>query len=478
MDEHSDLSSELQDRLEAYRQSDSTSTLQVSTDEAYIGDTITIDGTDLPANESLDVVWHSAEGFWGVLEGNEIIGPQYRSRRDRIATISTDSDGGFSETWEIPEDYGGEHVLKVQTDGEETVAEATIVITPWFEINRESAPLGETFRITAHGLGPNYITSNYQLTWDNTMVGFVTGTMNRGKATAKIRAVGPVGDHVVQVWRNFHGTPFLQNNTQSPFGPVAGGRQSAWTVEVTEPESDGPVATMDELVDEQPLAAHLIDPDVETDAELHITPTSGQAGTIATIEGTGFPAETRVDLVWHTHEGHHIQGTGLSPEPVSDALPTVTTYDDGTFSTDVTIPSDVGSTRPITADVDGHTVASTGFMMQPDIVQMSPTSGPIGTDIAFEFRGIGWTMADTAYFFVYDNQRVGYICGSDNDDGVARTILKAAGEPGHHFIDVYPGIFKTKEDKPDFTLKPHLSYLDNHPVRPLPAFHFRFEVTE
>ncbi|MFT4891954.1 MAG: hypothetical protein ACI9YT_002892, partial [Halobacteriales archaeon] len=33
-------------------------------------------------------------------------------------------------------------------------------------------------------------------------------------------------------------------------------------------------------------------------------------------------------------------------------------------------------------------------------------------------------------------------------------------------------------DELDFGIRPHLSYLDNHPVRPLPALHLAFEITE
>lgn len=478
MGNESGISSDLERKFEKRKQPDHTGTLVLSDEECYVGDTITLEGRNLPENSPLTVVWHSAVGHWGILKGNEVVGPQFQQHSRRLTTVTTDESGSLTEELEIPEDYGGEHKLQLQTTGEETVAEATLMIVPWFELENTTAPLGETFTITGYGIGPNYLTNNYQITWDNTMVGFMTGTKNRGTATAEIRAVGPVGDHVIQVWRNFHGTPFLQNNTQSPFGPVAGGRQTVWTVEVTEQESELPTSWMDDLRDESPLNSHLIKPDVESDAKLSITPNAGQPGTSAFIQGSNFPSETDVTLVWYTHEGHHIKGSGVSPEPRPDQLPNVTTDEDGNFQTEITIPSDVGSTRPITANIDGKIVASTGFMMQPEIKKMSPTEGPVGTDIEFEFRGLGWTMADTAYFFVYDNQRVGYVCGSDNDEGVVRTVLQAAGEPGTHFIDVYPGFFKMQEEKPDFTLKPHLSYRHNHALRQLPSFHFTFEVTE
>lgn len=482
MDWESGVSTDLENRLDKHREVDHTGTLVLSENEGFVGDTIEFKGRNLSPNTKYNIMWHSSVGKWGVLKGNEVIGPQYQPRTDRIMSASTDEDGRFEEEWEIPEDYGGEHRIEVQTTDGETQAESEFTISPWFELERTSAALGETFTVIGHGLGTNFLQSNYQVTWDNGMVGFMTGVLNRGLATAEIRAVGPIGEHPLQVWRNFRGVPFLQNNTQSPFGPVGGGRQSTWTVEVTEPdpETEMQTAWVDSMWDESPLAVHFPDLDEDTDAELGITPTSGQPGTDAFIQGRNFPPDTSVDLIWHTHEGHRIEGVPITPERMPEVLPTVTTDEDGTFEVEITIPRDIGATRPITAEVNGRSVAVTGFMMQPKVEGISPTSGPVGTDIKIEMSGIGWPIYENAYHFVYDNRPIGYICGLDldDDDGIVRTVLQAAGEPGHHFIDVYPGLFDMRDDKPNFVLKPHLSHANNHPVRPLPALHFTFEVTE
>jgi hypothetical protein len=473
-----DLSPELKEQLNERRmkQTQSMGTLVLSEEEGYVGDTITFKGRNLPANQQLDLVWKTSDGKWGVLKGNEVVGAQYQPRTTRIATVRTDDDGQFTEDWEVFEDYGGEHVVELQSRDGETLARAAYTITPWFEIDRTTAQLGDSFMITGYGLGPNVVQNNYQIAWDNGMVGFITGVMNRGTATAEIRAVGPVGEHVIQVWRNYRGVPFLQNNTQSPFGPVSDGREYAWTVEVTEPETPPATVWMDQLMNEAPLPVHLPDPDVESEAELEISPQSGQPGADAIVTGRNFPADTTVDLVWHTHEGHRVKGIPITPEPVEGVFPTVETDENGRFQIDVTIPPDIGATRPITAEIDGRSVAVAGFMMQPKVMNISPTEGPVGTEIDIEISGVGWPTYENAYYFVYDNKPLGYICGLEAK--INRTVLQATGEPGYHFIDVYPSFFDVQEDEPDFELKPHLSYLDNHPVRPLPGIHFAFEVTE
>jgi len=460
-------------------------TLVLSEDESYVGDTITIKGRNLPANERFELVWESVQGKWGVVEAHEIKGTQFRPIEETILTVETDGDGAFDREWTIKQDYGGSHEIAIPADDGETIAAAELEVLPWFELEETTAQLGESFTLRGYGLGPDVMRNNYQVSWDNGNVGFVTGVMNRGTATAEIRAA-ETGEHVIQVWRNYRGIPYLLNNTQSPFGTVGSGRQNVWTVEVLEPDDPPETAWMDALFDEQPIDIHYPPLDEDTAAELSITPQCGQPGTEATITGTGFPADARVDLVWYRHEGHDPRGTDSTPSPKisarpkPDVLPTVRTDASGEFSTDVEIPRDVGSTRPITARVRGREVAVTGFMLQPKIERFEPKSGPVGTPIEIELSGVGWTNYENAPILVYDNDPLGYFCGTGGDDetGTVNPVIRAAGDPGYHFIDIYPALFWVEEDLPDFELKPHLSYLDNHPMRPLPAMHFAFEVTE
>jgi hypothetical protein len=460
-------------------------TLVLSDDDGYVGDTVTIQGRNLPVNEQYDLRWRSVNGEWGVLRAHEIVGPQYRPRTDTICTVETDDSGGFDESYTIPQDYGGDHTIELVDDEGERVASAELEVIPHFELQDDTAALGESFVITGYGIGPDIMVNNYPVVWDNGYVGFMTGVQNRGTATAEIRAVGPPGTHVLQVWRSHLGIPFLQNNTQSPYGKVADGRKRTWTVEVTEPEDPPETAWVDPLLEEQPIPLHYPDIEADTDASLDITPQCGQAGTTAIISGSGFPPGEAVNLIWYRHDGHEPQGKKQPPdhsiwaERHPDVLPTVTTDSDGEFRVEIEIPVDVGSTRPITAEVGGQEVAVTGFMMQPSIETFEPTSGPVGTEIEIELSGVGWTMYETTPMFVYDNDMLGYSCAlSGPQRNKLRTVLRASGQPGYHFIDVYPAIFTAEEDDPDFQLKPHLSYLDNHPVRPLPACHFTFEVTE
>ncbi|MFQ3294630.1 MAG: hypothetical protein ACI8VE_001707, partial [Natrialbaceae archaeon] len=480
MDEDSTLSSDLQERLDnAGQLAKSAGDLFVSDQEGYVGDEITLMGRNFPADEQYDLTWHTVDGRWGVLQGYQITGTQYQPREVTIGTVQTNDDGRFDTAWTVPEDFGGAHRIEIMS-GDEPVARTEIEITPWFELERTEAQLGESIILRGYGLGPEVTHSNFQVSWDNGFLGFMTGVQNRGTATAAIRATGPPGEHVIQLWRNYRGVPFVANNTQSPLGSVGGDRQNAWTVTVTPPDSPPETAWVDELVDENPMEVHLLDLDADTDAELSITPQCGQAGTDAVITGQNFPAKETVDLLWYQHVGDGIRGINVTPQPRPEVLPTVTTDADGHFQIEVEIPPAEGSTRPIVAEVGGRSVAQTGFMMHPSVETFEPTSGPVGTEIEIELSGIGWTAYESAPYFVYDNKPLGYACGASEDlrSPTVRTVLTASGEPGYHFIDVYPTIFEMDDDEPEFEIRPHLSYLDNHPVRPLSAAHLTFEITE
>ena len=77
---------------------------------------------------------------------------------------------------------------------------------------------------------------------------------------------------------------------------------------------------------------------------------------------------------------------------------------------------------------------------------------------------------------VYDNNYIGYACAF-NSQGDVEIFIKATGAPGWHFIDLYPGIYKGQETRPNNFRIPQLTYADDHPGEDLPAFHFAFEVT-
>ena len=113
---------------------------------------------------------------------------------------------------------------------------------------------------------------------------------------------------------------------------------------------------------------------------------------------------------------------------------------------------------------------------QADGIAGDVTSGPVGTTFTIHLKGGGWTETANIFHVVYDNSYTGYACAF-NSNGDIEIFMKATGAPGMHFIDLYPGIFKGTETRPNNFRIPQLTYADDHPGEDLPAFHFAFEVT-
>jgi hypothetical protein len=55
--------------------------------------------------------------------------------------------------------------------------------------------------------------------------------------------------------------------------------------------------------------------------------------------------------------------------------------------------------------------------------------------------------------------------------------LLATGDPGWHFIDLYPAIYRGDERARNFLI-PQLTYAADHLGEDLPSFRYAFEVTD
>ena len=125
---------------------------------------------------------------------------------------------------------------------------------------------------------------------------------------------------------------------------------------------------------------------------------------------------------------------------------------------------------------DGGDKKTGTYWIKPTALPLDVSRGPVGTTFTIHLKGVGWTETANIYHLVYDNSYIGYACAF-NSQGDVELIMKATGAPGWHFIDLYPGIYKGAETRPNNFRIPQLTYAQDHPGEDLPAFHFAFEVT-
>jgi hypothetical protein len=173
--------------------------------------------------------------------------------------------------------------------------------------------------------------------------------------------------------------------------------------------------------------------------------------------------------------GSRVSGEGFSAR--DKALDKVTVGPDGRINVPVTIPDDLGGLHALALRDGGKTVARTFFVIETNIVGISPTSGPVGTPVTIHLKGVGWTEYDNVYVATYDNAYMGYVCGF-NSQGDVVINFTASGTPGWHIIDLYPGIYQGPPTEPQLLYRQaQLTYADDHPGNKIPALRFAFEVT-
>jgi hypothetical protein len=441
-------------------------TLDLAYDQpAVVGASAQASAAGLPAGKIAELSWGTVTGGWVIEDYYHFRGKKYAETTTSLGQFPIDADGRLNARFTIPEDYGGVHEVIARVGGT-LVAQNAINVTQTFSLSPASGPVGTPIEMKVTGLGWRTMESTWVVNWDNQELGFVTAAGTRGSATARFRATGPAGDHIVKTYTGYQGLGYL-NYEQSP---VAALPRPQFTFRTT--QGPAPGSAYAEPYQRQPT------PDVEihkAGARLALSPTQGSVGTHATLTGEGFAPDSAMRLVWDTSVGSRVSGDGF--EPKETEIGEVRSDGSGRIDARVTIPDDLGGQHGLALRSGDDTVAKAYFVIETSVVEMSPASGPAGTPVTIHLKGVGWTEYDNIYVATYDNAYMGYVCGF-NSQGDVVINFTATGEPGPHLIDFYPGIYQGPPTEPQQLYRlPQLTYADDHPGNKIPALRFTFAVT-
>jgi hypothetical protein len=440
--------------------------LNLTYDKPVVGARVSVSATGLPAGKEVELQWGTVTGGWVIEDYYHFRGKKYTDHTLSLGRFPIDPDGRLSAHFSIPEDFGGVHDVMAIVDGR-TVAQNGIDVTQSFEISATSGPIGTPIELRVKGLGWRTMESTWVVNWDNNTLGWISAASVRGTAVARFRAAGPPGDHVIKVYTGWQGQPYL-NHEQSPVAhlprPEFIFRTTSAPPQVKSAEAE-------------PYAKQVL-PEVEinaANAAISLAPTQGPVGTQARLKASGLRPGARLDLVWQTAVGNRVSGDGF--EAQDHVLGQVTVGADGALDVPITVPEDLGGLHGL-ALRDGDTMlARTHFVIETSIVGITPTSGPAGTPVTIHLKGVGWTEYDNIYVATYDNAYMGYACGF-NSQGDVVINFTAAGAPGVHLIDLYPGIYQGPQTEPQQLYRtPQLTYAEDHPGNKIPALRFAFEIT-
>jgi hypothetical protein len=433
---------------------------------AVVGATVHATAEGLPAGKTVDLSWGTVTGGWVIEDYYHFGGKKYSESTMSLGRFTVDSGGRLRARFAIPEDYGGVHEVIALVDGK-PVAQNGIIVTQTFAMIPTSGPVGSLIELRVTGLGWRTMESTWVVNWDNQELGFVTAAGTRGSAVARFRAAGPSGDHVVKLYTGWQGQAYL-NYEQSPVAALPRPQFTFRTMPGTTRD-----AAYAEPYQPQPIPRAEVR---RAGATLSLTPAQGPVGTRAVLKGEGFEPGAALKVAWETSVGSRVSGDGFTPQ--ENALGEIRTGADGRLEWPLAIPEDLGGLHALVLRDGAGLVARAHFVIETSVVDITPRSGPAGTPVTIHLKGVGWTEYDNIYAATYDNAYMGYACGF-NSQGDVVINFTAAGAPGPHLIDLYPGIYQGPPTEPQQLYRlPQLTYADDHPGNRIPALRFIFDVTE
>jgi hypothetical protein len=207
--------------------------------------------------------------------------------------------------------------------------------------------------------------------------------------------------------------------------------------------------------------------------DLRVEPAFATVGPPITVAGAGFEPGETYPLHWSTVTGNRVSGDGW--EEHERVVAEASADQSGRLVFHLNAPDDLGGNHNLRAETSGGDRKG-AFWIAPSALPLDVARGPAGTRFAIHLKGVGWTETANIYAIDYDNNYVGYACGF-NSNGDVVIEMQATGDPGWHFVDLYPAIYKGKESRPINFRVPQLTYAEDHPGEDLPHFRFAFEVT-
>jgi len=448
--------------------------LELAPAAGTIGSQATLEGTGFDPDSTLDVVWQAYSGEW-IVDNSASGGENYKGRTYAesllpLASVTTDAAGAFSTAFTVPDGFGFTHNVQVLQDGQ-VRNQTAYAVQMEVNISPASGPVGTPITVDVRGIGVSPLHSSWELTYDNQFTGWMSAVTTNGHARFTIPATGAPGPHVLKILHGSFTFPYL-NMQQSP-DPDRPTFTSIFTVTPGEPVLPPlPAAQWDPFVaGTEPAASD--DPTVWTD------PIETIVGGSVTLHGRNLPAGRALSVGWLTQVGVDtaiIGGTGEDRPTADWELGTAEVASDGTLAWEFTIPADKGGWHEISVSDGDTVVASTEVRVRPMAQPLGITQAKVGDVLTIHLTGVDDTDTGKIRMLVYDNAMLGYSC-SVTGQGDITIYLPAAGAPGWHFIDLYPGLYKGEDQRAVYNFRiPQLTYADDHPGETLPTFRFAYEI--
>ena len=172
--------------------------------------------------------------------------------------------------------------------------------------------------------------------------------------------------------------------------------------------------------------------------KLSVTPRHAPAGTPVAVSGEGLPPDHDFDLVWRTVKGRwkvtSAEYFGREFTPVAYRIVSVKSDKSGRIAASFVAPEDFGFEHDIVVQQGARLLTQTAFNLDMT-VKLAADTGPLGSPISFEVKGIGWRELEDSWVVLYDNKFTGFI-SVVTTGGTAHFTLPATGNVGLHIVEI------------------------------------------
>jgi hypothetical protein len=455
--------------------------IKVTPAHGPVGTPVSVTGEGFAPGQDFDLVWGTVTGRWKVSNA-EYFGREYTPAAFRIATVKSDAAGRIAATFTAPDDFGFQHDVMLQR-GERLLTKDAFGIDMTVKLLADNVPVGTPIPIEVQGIGWRELEGSWVMLYDNRFTGWISTVATGGTARFTVPAAGQPGRHVIEVVHSDFTFPY-RNMQQSPAPDRPQFKVGFNIIEGPPVLPASPPEQRQARVRRLPLQG-----------ELMATPAFSGVGQPVAVKGSGFAPGKVVALNWTTVTGNRVSGgqissiqsrmtSGSGDRPASTAgweersrvVAEATTDASGEVEFHFNTPDDLGGSHGLWADTGTGKHRTGTLWIAPTALPLDVYRGPVETTFKIHLKGVGWSESANIYTVVYDNGHSGYACGF-NSQGDVEIFMQATGEPGWHFIDLYPAIYKGKETRPVNYRLPQLTAEQDHPGEDLPIFHFAFEVT-
>ena len=178
---------------------------------------------------------------------------------------------------------------------------------------------------------------------------------------------------------------------------------------------------------------------LEIVGKFSLDPAHGPWDTPVTATASGLRPATKYDLVWTTGKvqwklsDDRSKFLGRDARTIQTTLRSVTTDASGAFTATFAVPQGFGYAHDVMVVDDAKIIRNKSLFDVDMVTTITPTSGPVGTPITIEVKGIGYQSYQNSFQIDYDNAYTGWV-SSITTDGYAKVVIPATGYVGTHII--------------------------------------------